>query len=74
MRKRQCKLTSVQEFIVTGYRNGSTLRELAHIYNVSPNTVKNFLQAKGESLRSPGRKKLNKAQPTGAINGIFEQA
>lgn len=71
MRKRRSKLETVQEFVIQGYRNGGTLRELAQTYNVAPNTIKGLLGKRGELMRPPGRRKK---KPEGGLSGNLEQA
>jgi hypothetical protein len=60
MRTFKRKLASVKGYIIEGYTYGSTLRDLAITYDVSPGTIRNLLIDNGISLRSPGRRRANK--------------
>lgn len=51
------KLATVIPNVVEGYNNGATLRELAHIYEVAPGTIRNLLLSQGAELRPRGRRK-----------------
>ncbi len=51
------KLATVITLVIEGYNNGSTLRELAGIYEVAPGTIRNLLLSHDIDLRSPGRRK-----------------
>ncbi len=50
------KLAGVIPLVVEGYQNGSTLRELAKIYEVAPGTIRNLLMSEDVDLRARGRK------------------
>jgi len=57
MKLRHKKLTLVKSSVLEAYEKGTTLRELAHIYEVSPGTVRNFLISEDVPMRKRGRKK-----------------
>ncbi len=54
------KLQDVRGLIVEAYGNGVTIRELAHVYNVAPGTIRTRLLEAGITLRSRGRRKKEK--------------
>jgi hypothetical protein len=63
------KLAAVIPNVVEGYKNGATLSELAHIYEVAKGTVRNLLLSQGVELRSRGRrKKSENVQPVPLVH------
>lgn len=61
------KLALIKREVIEGYRNGSTLEELAKLNNCSVGTVRNVLVAENEPRRKAGRRK-------GVTNGTNGQA
>ena len=58
MSTRRKMLDLVEAQVVEGYRNGSTLRELAKVYEVSAGTVRNLLKESGVPMRTRGRRRV----------------
>jgi len=54
------KLAPVKGYVIEGYSNGATIRDLAITYDVSPGTIRNLLIDNGITLRSPGRRRKEK--------------
>jgi hypothetical protein len=50
------KLDLVADVIITGYRNGMTLVEIADAHECAPATVSNLLKSRGEPRRRRGPK------------------
>ena len=51
------KLDLVREQVITAYSNGSSLNELAKLYNVSKGTIRNLIVTQQTGLRKQGRPK-----------------
>lgn len=49
------KLDAVAEQVVSSYTNGTGLEEIAKLFQVSVNTVRNLLKTRGVALRKRGR-------------------
>ncbi len=54
------KLATVAEQVVSGYRGGLSLRDLASLHGVAPNTIRSLLLSNGVELRKRGRRAANK--------------
>lgn len=57
------KLASSKDQIVSAYKNGTTLRELAELHEVSAGTVRNLLVEEGVTMRARGRRKMPENEP-----------